>query len=112
MTNYYTLTLDFLNVERPKCKCCGEDIIYDNTDVTNYNGNLKIKGKSYKTIKVVNGITYNLKVCQKCLLKRYPNIKNLGRIFNVMGEPTKFAFEIPDDVYNEKRSNYDGQNRG
>ena len=106
MTNYYTLTLDFLNVERPKCKCCGEDIIYDNTNVTNYNGNLKIKGKSYKTIKVVNGITYNLKVCQKCLLKHYPNIKNLNRTFNVMSEPTKFAFEIPDDVYIEKRGNY------
>ena len=106
MTNYYTRTLDFLNIERPKCKCCGEDIIYDNTDVTNYDGNLKIKGKSYQTTKVIDGITYTLKVCQKCLLKHYPDIKNLSRIFNVMGEPTKFAFEIPDDVYNEKRNNY------
>ena len=106
MTNYYTRTLDFLNIERPKCKCCGEDIIYDNTDVTNYNGNLKIKGKSYQTVKVIDGITYTLKVCQKCLLKHYPNVKNLSRIFNVMGEPTKFAFEIPDDVYYNKRNNY------
>ena len=106
MANYYTRTLDFLNIERPKCKCCGEDIIYDNTDVTNYDGNLKIKGKSYQTTKVVDGITYTLKVCQKCLLKHYPDIKNLSRIFNVMGEPTKFAFEIPDDVYYNKRNNY------
>ena len=106
MTNYYTRTLDFLIIERPKCKCCGEDIIYDNTDITNHNGNLKIKGKSYQTIKIVDGITYTLKVCQKCLLERYPDIKNLSRIFNVMGEPTKFAFEIPDDVYYDKRNNY------
>ena len=106
MANYYTRTLDFLNVERPKCKCCGEDIIYDNTDVTYYDGNINIKGKSYKTVKVVNNVSYSLKVCQKCLLKHYPNIKNLSRIFNVMGEPTKFAFEIPDDIYIEKRGNY------
>ena len=106
MTNYYTETLDFLNIERTKCKCCGEDIIYDNTDITNHNGNLKIKGKSYQTIKIVDGTTYTLKVCQKCLLKHYPGIKNLSRIFNVMGEPTKFAFEIPDNVYYNKRNNY------
>ena len=106
MVNYYTKTLDFLNIERPKCKCCGEDIIYDNTDITNHKGNLKIKGKSYQTVKVIDGITYTLKVCQKCLLKHYPNIKNLSRIFNVMGEPTKFAFEIPDNIYYNKRNNY------
>ena len=106
MANYYTQTLDLLNIDRPKCKCCGKDIIYDNTNVTYNNGKINIKGKSYKTIKVVNDITYNLKVCQECLLKHYPNIKNLSRTFNVMSESTKFAFEIPDDVYNEKRNNY------
>ena len=106
MGNYYTKTLDFLKVERPKCKCCGEDIIYDNTDVTYYNGNINIKGKSYKTIKKVNNVEYTLKVCEKCLLEKFPDIKNLSRIFNVMCEATKFAFEIPDDIYNEKRSNY------
>ena len=102
----YTEVLDLFNIDRPKCKCCGKDIIYDNTYVTCYEGYPNIKGKSYKTVKVVNGITYNLKVCQDCLLKHYPDIKNLSRIFNVMGEPTKFAFDIPDDVYAEKRANY------
>jgi hypothetical protein len=102
----YTEVLDLFNIDRPKCKCCGNDIIYDNTDVTYHNGKINIKGKSYKTVKVVNDITYNLKVCQDCLLKHYPDIKNLSRIFNVMGEPTKFAFDIPDDVYAEKRANY------
>lgn len=102
----YTEVLDLFNIDRPKCKCCGNDIVYDNTYVTCYDGFPNIKGKSYKTTKVVNGITYDLKVCQKCLLKHYPNIKNLSRTFNVMSESTKFAFEIPDDVYNEKRSNY------
>ena len=102
----YTEVLDLFNIDRSKCKCCGNDIIYDNTYVTCYEGYPNIKGKSYKTVKVVNGITYNLKVCQDCLLKHYPDIKNLSRIFNVMGEPTKFAFDIPDDVYAEKRANY------
>ena len=106
MVPYLTRTLDLLKIDRPKCKCCGKDIIYDNTKITYYNSELKIKGKSYKTIKVIDNIEYTLKVCQDCLLEHYPDIKNLSRIFNVMCEATKFAFEIPDDVYNAKRNNY------
>ena len=25
----YTEVLDLFNIDRPKCKCCGKDIIYD-----------------------------------------------------------------------------------
>ena len=106
MVQYFTKTLDLLKIDRPKCKCCGKDIIYDNTKITYHNSELKIKGKSYKTVKVIDNVEYTLKVCQDCLLKHYPDIKNLGRIFNVMCEATKFAFDIPDDVYAEKRANY------
>ena len=106
MSNHYTRTLDLLNVDRPKCKCCGNDIIYENTEARTYTGELKILGKSYRTIKIIDGVEYTLKVCEKCLLKHFPDIKNLSRIFNVMCEATKFAFEIPDEVYNSKRANY------
>lgn len=89
--------------KRHKCKCCGEDIIYDNTNIEPSG---KIKGKSYLTTKEVNNIPYKLQVCQKCLLKKYPKIKNLSRTFNVMSEITKFAFDIPDDIFKESRSKY------
>lgn len=106
MNEKYTNILDTLNISRQKCKCCGKDIIYDNTNIKYKNEKLTIKGKSFMTVKVINGIEYRLKVCQDCLLKHYPNIKNLSRIFNVMSEPTKFAFDIPDNIYSEKRKNY------
>ena len=88
---------------RHKCKCCGGEIVYDNTCIGDKG---KIKGKSYLTEKVVNDVPYKLQVCQKCLLKKFPDIKNLSRTFNVMSEPTKFAFDIPDDVYESSRSKY------
>lgn len=103
---HYTELLDTLKVTRPKCKCCGEDIIYDNTNALLISSKIRVDGKSFMTIKSVNGIEYKLLVCQKCLLKEYPNIKNLSRIFNTMSEPTKFAFNIPNDVYLDKRTNY------
>jgi hypothetical protein len=69
----YKSILDEFGVERPLCKCCGEEIYYDDTVVTVPDGcNLKFWGKNYKTTKTVNGNTYYLKVCQDCLLKKYP----------------------------------------
>ena len=103
---HFTNTLDLLGIERHKCKDCGGDIIYDNTYHTNYDGKLKIHGKSYKTIKNIDGVEYKLKVCQNCLLNKFPDIKNLSRVFGVMCEATKYAFEIPDNIYLEKRKNY------
>lgn len=88
---------------RHKCKCCGGEIVYDNTTI-GVRG--KIRGRSYLTEKVVNGVSYRLQVCQKCLLKYYPNIKNLDRTFNIMSEPTKFAFDIPDDIFRMVKNNY------
>ena len=89
--------------ERHKYIMCGEDIIYDNTSVGEKG---KVYGKSYQTIKNVNGVDYKLQVCQYCLLKKYPNIKNLSRIFNIMSEMTKFAFQIPYNVFEDSRAKY------
>ena len=91
---------------RPKCKCCGMDIIYDDTTLSLYKNKCSIFGKSFKNIKVVNNVAYNLKVCQKCLLEKYPSIKNLSRTFNVMSPQTQFAFDIPDEIYKESRKKY------
>ena len=103
----YGAILDRFYPDRNKCKCCGGDIIYlDSCFYEGLDGNLKIHGKSFKTNKTVENVTYYLNVCEDCLLERFPNIKNLSRTFNVMSEPTKFAFDIPEDVYLRSRSRY------
>ena len=103
----YGVLLDRFYPERNKCKCCGGDIIYLDTCISEgIDGKLKIHSKSFKTKKVVEDVTYYLNVCEDCLLKRFPDIRNLSRTFNVMSEPTKFAFDIPEDVYLRSRSRY------
>lgn len=103
----YTEILDKYHIDRPRCRCCGDDIVYHNTfaNVTKRWG-VTIHGKSYKTIKHIEGVDYCLSVCEKCLLKKFPNIKNIDRTFNVMSEPTKFAFGISDEIYSDSRSKY------
>lgn len=104
-----TKLMDLANVERPKCKCCGEDILYYDTDIhfSHLDKNkLIFKGHSYKTTKVVNGVEYHLKVCEKCLREKFPQITNMLRTFNVMSEITKFAFDIPQDVFEQSRAKY------
>ena len=62
------------------CRGCGNPVKYDKPK----------KGK-----KVVLGKKYELCVCQECLLKKFPHIKNLSRIFNTNNEVTCYAFNIP-----------------
>jgi hypothetical protein len=95
-----TQVLDLAGIERPKCKVCGNDIIYKDTKI--YFSKIKDKGvifrgHTYRSIKVVNGIEHHLRVCEKCLREKFPEINNMGRTFNVMSEPTKFAFDISNE---------------
>ena len=104
-----TQVLDISGIERPKCKVCGNDIVYSDTQI--YFSKLKnhgvvIKGHSYKSIKTVNNTDYHLCVCEKCLRDKFPEIHNLSRTFNVMSEPTKFAFEISDNDFENSRNRY------
>lgn len=104
-----TQVLDIAGIERPKCKVCGNDIVYGDTQI--YFSKLKnhgvvIKGHSYKSIKVVNHIEYHLCVCEKCLREKFPEINNMSRTFNVMSEPTKFAFDISNEDYETSRNKY------
>ena len=48
--------LDQYYPTRHKCKCCGNDIIYDDTSLSLYRGKCNIAGKSFKNIKMVNDI--------------------------------------------------------
>lgn len=102
MENNITKILDENNVERPRCIYCGNDIFYENTKVGfDKEGKIKITGKSYLTNKLVCGNTYNLCVCEDCFKKKFEKER-----FCVLCEGTKYAFNIPDDVYLEGRKMY------
>ena len=105
-TREYTNLLDKFNINRSKCICCGEDIIYSDTKTNIRAGKLYIKGRSYKTTKTVNDVDYHLRVCQECLLKKFPELNLPIKVFHIMCEPTKYAFQIPDDVYSSSRQKY------
>ena len=92
--------------DRGTCLCCGGEIVYYDTKVDVWRNKVYIKGKSYKTIKNVNGTKYNLSICQKCLFEKFPNMSQPIRSFCTMCESTKYAFNIPDDVYFNFRKNY------
>ena len=102
MENNITKILDENNVERPRCIYCGNDIVYESTKVGfDKNGKIKITGKSYLTNKLVCGNTYNLCVCEDCFRKKFEK-----ECFCVLCESTKYAFNIPDNVYLEGRKMY------
>ena len=99
-----TEILDKNNIIRNKCKVCGNDIIYDNTKLKyRKNGDIEISGTSFKTYKDILGKRHYLKVCQNCLFEKFNITKSH---FNIMWEPTKFAFEIMDDEYELSRKEY------
>ena len=98
MSIEYTNILNLHNIERNYCKCCGNDITYYDTKAwVDKHNVVKTSGKTWKTTKHINDKIYELSICQKCLLKKF-KIKNLSRVFNVLSEPTKYAFNIPDDL--------------
>ena len=102
----YSNILNSLDIERPKCKYCDEDIFYHDINIYwNRRKELQIRGRSYRTTKIVNNHTYNLCVCEDCLYKHH-KIKNLSRTFNVMSEITKDAFNISDEDFNSGRRKY------
>lgn len=101
----YIKFLDGLNIERPKCKYCNNDIYYDNTKARITKKGIHISGKSYKDIKIVNGKEYHLCVCQECLLKKYKPT-NLSRTFNVLCDATKYAYDISDEDFLKTRKAY------
>lgn len=102
----YSNILDSLQIERPKCKYCNNDIFYHDTSIRwNRKNELQIDGRSYKTTKIVNNHSYSLHICEECLYKHH-NIKNLSRTFNVMSNTTKDAFNISDEDFRSRRQKY------
>lgn len=69
-----------------------------------------MKVNHIKVKKTIHEIDYNLCLCQECLMKRkpeYKNIKNKGRVFNIMQDITKIAFNINEEEFEKwKKENY------
>lgn len=84
--------------DRKKCIYCGGEIYYDNTKVTCGD---KVK-EPYITCgpgvtKIINGNTYSLCVCQRCLESQCGIPKNYSHIFNSCNPFTIYAFNIKHD---------------
>lgn len=103
----YTHTLDAAGVERPKCRCCGGDIVYPNSAVKVGPRAVSYTGTTCKTEKTVNEHTYTLGVCRDCFVRQFPEYVNKVRPpFNVMCEGTKWAFGVSDEDYRSVCDSY------
>lgn len=91
------------------CRLCSDVIYYDNTKVS-YNNKKEFKyiGTTYKTCKNIGNKKYNLTVCQNCMENKFEKYINMnkGRVYNVMSEFTKFAFDISDVDFLNSRDRY------
>ena len=102
------LTLNRLNRFYPyrhKCMVCGGEIWYPNAKI---NGAGKIMGTSFNTSKITLGHKLNLMVCEKCFHEKYPDLKTN---FGIYREPTKYAFNMSDEEYNEGRLIYSNRKK-
>lgn len=105
----FTSIMDKYMPNREKCMYCGDEIYYDNTKVT-----CGDKVKTPYTVcgpgvtKIINGHTYSLCVCQKCLESHCGAPKNYSRIFNSCNPFTIYAFNINQDdafMYGKQNAN-------
>lgn len=88
-----------LYADRHKCKDCGEDIFYNNVVLAGaWSDHIHINsGSSHLSSKTVNGVTYKLCVCESCMVKKFPELrdKNISRIYNRPTIYAEYAFDIP-----------------
>lgn len=104
----YSTILD-MNPEyknRQKCRICGKDIFYNNvvfagaySDYIHING-----GTSHLSKKVINNKEYALCVCEKCMLEKFPELRNMNmsRIYNRPTKYSEYAFLVPHEDIVEK----------
>ena len=93
--------------DRCKCKICGGELYYENVGFRGtYQEYPKIyMGTSPISTKTIGNTTYKLCVCEKCMADHFDDwkdIKNKSRVFNRPTKYAQFAFDIPDNVINEK----------
>ena len=73
----YVKLLEKYNVytDRPKCRICGEDIFYQNTQLKSSGDTIRLfsdRGYSHITTRNMGNTVYHLSVCEDCLYKKFP----------------------------------------
>jgi hypothetical protein len=97
------IILENLIHDKKGCIKCNGPIFYHNSLIRlSKEGKLKYDQNlpSCKSFKEIEGQRFYLSVCQDCLSKEFPEYSSLNksRVFNVVSEITKFAFQIPSDI--------------
>lgn len=104
----FTNFLDANNIERPKCRECGQDMFYSNIRVhINKNGRLEHVGTSFWTKRNILNRVYNLQICQECRDK-FNEQNHTGHSYNVLSYTSKYAFDIDDETFIKARKTYYG----
>lgn len=97
---------DYRNLN--KCKYCGNEIYYTNIKFKGPRHKYPVfsKGTTPLSYKTINGIKYNICVCEKCLSSKYPEIlsKNKSKLFNMPNKYAAYAFDIPDNIIKTKNN--------
>ena len=91
------------------CRICGGELYYSNVRFRGaYQQYPKIyQGTSPLSKKVINGVEYNICVCEKCMsehFKEWNDIKNKSRVFNRPTQYAQYAYNIPEDVIYDKNN--------
>jgi hypothetical protein len=97
--------LENLISDKSYCKDCNKSIFYPNSLIRlGKDGNVKYETNNpcSRSFKDVGGNRYYLSVCSFCLHLKFQEYENMNksRVFNVMNEITRYAFNIPNDVAN------------
>ena len=111
----YTHLLNKYNVYplRRKCVCCGGEIFYTNVQLSSSHDTISLyRGYSHLTTrKMYDGSEYPLLICEKCLASKFPEYNDYpskSKIFMNYTKYTKFAFNIPDDVFKKQSKEKNG----
>jgi very-short-patch-repair endonuclease/uncharacterized protein YlzI (FlbEa/FlbD family) len=108
-SNIFSELTKSLNLQ--KCIITGKDIIYPNTNIRLSKENIiKLSGTSAHTVKIINGKEYILKVSYDSMVEKFGekySALNTSKVFNMLNEFTKFAFQVNEDDYNiAKKSSF------
>lgn len=84
-----------------RCRVCNSSIYYTKSYFKVSKENIIYKPKektSSNSSKTINGITYNLSVCESCMTNYFNDYVIGKRVFNLVNKYSKYAFNIPDEV--------------
>jgi hypothetical protein len=115
-TSLFSTILDQFDIDRPKCIHCGSDIIYDNVKIylTRQLDDLIYDEITIHDVLSLDDIRFHgtsfdstcktgqhLCVCKQCVMTKFNLTEFNNRSFRIIGEVTKYAFNIPDNEYAE-----------